>query len=69
MSSSVEINEVIAKLKSVNFALNTVEVKGRNNLDILLGSMQAIDQVIAVINRAFEETAQPEPHIETVSEE
>lgn len=69
MSSSVEINEAIAKLKSVNYALNTVEVKGRNNLDILLGSMQAIDQVIAVINRAFEETAHPEPHIEKVSEE
>lgn len=62
MSSSVEINEAIAKLKSVNFALNTVEVKGRNNLDILLGSMQAIDQVIAAINRAFEPT-------EMVSEE
>ena len=71
MSQSVNMNEVIAKLKSVNYALNTVEVKGRGNLDILLGSMQALDQVIVAINRSVAESEadQPEIQVEMVPEE
>ena len=71
MSQSVNMNEVIAKLRSVNYALNTVEVKGRNNLDVLLGSIQALDQVIAAINRSVAESEadQPEIQVEMVPEE
>lgn len=41
-----ELNEAIKKLRSIGFALDNVSVKGRDNLDVLLGSIQAIDQVV-----------------------
>lgn len=54
--------EIIQKIRSVNYALQNLEVKGRDNLDILLGSMQALDQVAAALSKM----PQPEPKIEIV---
>lgn len=39
------MEESIRKLESIVYTLNLVEVKGRNNLDRLLGSLLAIEKV------------------------
>lgn len=63
----MDISNSVKKLKNVNYALNLMEVKGRSNMDILLGSMQAIDQVIAVLEKVEEDACSaPEISIEAV---
>ena len=73
-NQAYNVTEAIRKIKAVNFALENLEVKGRQNMDILLGSMQAIDTSIRIIEAAFKELNQPasqEPEIklEVVPEE
>lgn len=46
-----ELQNTINKIKAVGFALNDVEVKGKKNLDILLGSIQALEQIADVLTK------------------
>lgn len=41
----MNFNEAARKLHAVAFALNKVEVKGRDNMDALLGSIQTVEQI------------------------
>ena len=43
------MNEVIQKLRAVKNALCDVEVKGPKNMDILLGSIQAMDWAVKML--------------------
>lgn len=45
----MNLNEIIRQLKATGFALDSLQVKGRENLDILLGSMQNLDRQIAAL--------------------
>jgi len=45
----MNLNEIIRQLKATVFALDSLQVKGRENLDILLGTMQNIDRQIAAL--------------------
>lgn len=47
--------DIISKLNAVLNTLDGVEVKGRENLDRLLGCMQTVDDVLRVL------TAPPAP--------
>lgn len=47
----MNLNEIIRQLKATVFALDNLQVKGRENLDILLGSMQRIDHQIEALAR------------------
>lgn len=47
--------DIISKLNAVQNTLEGVEVKGRENLDRVLGCMQTIDEVLRVL------TAPPAP--------
>lgn len=58
---SKNINPVM-KLKAVLNTLEGVQIAGRENLDRLLGSMQAIDEVIQMLS------APPAPDKETEQE-
>jgi hypothetical protein len=40
------IGNAISSLKTAQEAMNTISVRGRNNLDALLGCMMAIDLII-----------------------
>ena len=42
----MDLNEIIRQLRAAVFALDNLQVKGRDNLDILLGTMQRIDRQI-----------------------
>lgn len=72
-NQSYNVTEAIRTVKAVNFALENLEVKGRNNMDILLGSMKALERSINVIEAAFNELNQPAPQpevqVEAVAEE
>ena len=72
-NQSYNVTEAIRTVKAVNFALENLEVKGRNNMDILLGSMKALERSINVIEAAFNELNQtapkPEVQVEAVAEE
>ena len=45
----MNLNEIIRQLKASVFALDNLQVKGRENLDILLGTMQNIDRQVAAL--------------------
>lgn len=67
-----DVTNAIRTIKSVSLALDNVEVKGRTNMDILMGSMQALDRSIAAIEAAFNELTkavqQPEVKLEVEEE-
>lgn len=42
----MKLNEIIRQLRAVVYALDNLQVKGRDNMDILLGSMQQLDRSI-----------------------
>lgn len=42
----MNLNEIIRQLKASVFALDNLQVKGRENLDIVLGTMQNIERQI-----------------------
>lgn len=59
---------LVMKLKAVLNTLDGVQVAGRENLDRLLGSMQAIDEVVQALSAPpapDEETEQEVPHAES----
>lgn len=47
----MNLKEIIRQLKATSFALDNLQVKGRENLDILLGSMQNIDHQVDALTR------------------
>lgn len=51
------MDEIIQKLKTVNYTLNQVEVHGQANLDRLLGCMQALREAIDRLAQAKTQTA------------
>jgi len=53
------MTEIIRNLKAINFALNNLEVKGRSNLDILLGAMQSLDRDIAELEKIQDDMTKP----------
>jgi hypothetical protein len=38
--------DLISRLKALAYTLGKIEVKGRDNLEALLGSIQLLDQII-----------------------
>lgn len=65
------LNEIIVKIRSVSYVLGNVEVKGRSNLDTLLGSMQALDQIVkdlTVIADEFENPPDPDIRLDVSAE-
>lgn len=69
-SQSYNVTEAIKKIKAVVCALDDLEVKGRDNLNILLGSIQALERSVGVIESVFNElNRQPEVELEVVSSE
>ena len=51
----MNLTEVVKRLKAVAFALDKLEVKGRENLDILLGSIQTIERSANIIEQCLQE--------------
>ena len=47
--------DLISRLKAIAFTLSKVEVKGRDNLEGLLGSIQLLDQIIQEETRKAQE--------------
>lgn len=47
----MDLNEIIRQLKASVFALDNLQVKGRENLDIVLGTIQNIERQIANLTR------------------
>lgn len=45
----MNLNEIIRQLKASAFALDNLQVKGRENLDILLGTIQNIERQTAAL--------------------
>ena len=59
MGNAMNLSESIKKIRSVSYALNNLEVKGRDNLDILLGSIQALDRTAADLERGLKTLEAP----------
>ena len=55
MDQTINVNQIVKKLKAVSYALNQLEVKGRQNLDILLGSIQEIDRSAVMLEKSLME--------------
>lgn len=51
------MENIAMKLRMVLNTLNGVEVKGKENLDRMLGSMQAIEEVAQVLSARKEDTS------------
>ena len=70
-NGTYDVTNAIRTIKSVTLALENLEVKGRTNMDILLGSMQALDRSVASIEAAFNELtkAAEQPEIKLEVEE
>lgn len=47
----MNLNEIIRQLKATSFALDNLQVKGRENLDIVLGTIQNIERQIANLTK------------------
>ena len=62
----LNLSAIVKKLRAVAYALDNVEIKGRQNLDILLGSIQNIERVAADLEsglREMEPKTNKEPEI------
>ena len=68
----MNLTEMVRKLKAVAFALNEIEVKGSKNMDALLGSIQAIEQVARAMEYEMQQMKpkeEPEIKVEVVPED
>ena len=70
-NGTYDVTNAIRTIKGVSLALDNVEVKGRTNMDILMGSMRALDRSIASIEAAFNELTEAveQPEIKSEAEE
>lgn len=64
----MNLDEIIRQLKASVFALDNLQVKGRENLDILLGTMQSIDRQIAALAK-FKQELDESFKVEVIPEE
>lgn len=55
----LNLTEISRNLKVVNRMLDKVEVRGHENLDILLGSMNVIGQAIEQLDAGIQEMEKP----------
>lgn len=69
MGSTMNLTESVRKIRGVVYALNNLEVKGRENLDILLGSMQTLDRTAADLEHGLKAMGEPQVSVEVVPEE
>ena len=60
----MNLNDSIRSLRAVNAALEKVNVSGRDNMDILLGSMQHLDRTISQLVTLQMELDKNQPEIE-----
>lgn len=51
----MNLDEIIRQLKATLYALDNLQVKGRENLDILLGTMQNIERQVAALSKFQQE--------------
>lgn len=70
----MNMSETVRKLRAVAFALNRVEVKGRENMDALLGSIQTVEQIAGELEYHLQQMQakpkeEPEVKIEVVPDE
>lgn len=69
----MNLNELVRQLKSVIYNLDHVEVRGHDNMEILLSSIQAISRVAAKLEQGMRELEPPtekaEVEVKVVSEE
>lgn len=66
------MNDIVRKLYAVARALNDVEVKGRDNMNALLGSIQAIERVAGQLEYQLQQMqtkTEPEVKVELVPDE
>lgn len=63
----MNLDEIIRQLKASVYALDNLQVKGRENLDILLGTMQSIDRQIAALAK-FKQELDESFKVEVVTE-
>lgn len=49
------MDEIIGKLKAIIFTLNNVDVRGKDNMDHLLGSILSLEGVAAKLTQLQEE--------------
>lgn len=65
----MNFNDAVRKLRAISFALNRIEVKGRENMDALLGSIQTVEQVADQLELFLSQTeVTPVPNEETPAE-
>lgn len=64
----MNLDDIIRQLKASVYALDNLQVKGRENLDILLGTMQSIDRQIAALAK-FKQELDESFKVEVVPEE
>jgi len=65
----MDLPKLTQRLRAVAYALGNVEVKGRDNMDIMLGTMQEIDRIAAALDKLSKETEAPMPQPQVVVEE
>lgn len=51
----MNLKDVIIKLKASTYALDNLQVKGRENLDIVLGTIQQLDRSIDFLEKFEQE--------------
>ena len=51
----MNVTAIIRRIRGVAFALDKVEVRGRENLDIVLGSIQELERAAAKLEESLKE--------------
>lgn len=51
----MNLNDIVRRIKAISFALDKVEVRGRDNHDIILGSIQELERVAATLEKSLRE--------------
>lgn len=55
----LNLNDISRQIKSVAYALDKVEVRGHENLDIVLGSIQQLNRTAAQLDQGMREFDPP----------
>lgn len=65
---TTNLNDIVKNIRGVAYVLDNVEVKGRANMDILLGSMQRLERIAQELESSFKAMNEPEVKVELVEE-
>ena len=67
----MNMNEIVRLLRAACFSLESVETKGYDNMQNMVGSIQMINRAAAMLEKGMKELdmQKPEVHIEPVPEE